>query len=291
MSNNAGFAARFGNNESFFLTFGFPVSGLLSNFIAWFCLYMGDFFTPNFQFLMYLFFSNLGLAVHYYYLTIFFKECKANKYTIEIPNLSKNKNEIEPLELKLINKDSEILTKKDQDYNKKSDENTLTIFENIKAAYILYLMIFLNFFLFMFAFPILTFQINISRVVQIKYKYIVHSLLINIAAFLGNRLYLYLLIKSRAVGNCLAIGKVVFVVIIYYSREKQILGNMLNDWAKVALLLLFYFYNNNTLMMMINLGQRFYDGRPYDRLKFGEINQYFIQVAGFLGTLSASLVK
>ena len=284
IANNAGFAARFGNDESFYLNFGYPISGFLSNVIAVFSTYMSQYLTRSAQFIIYLVFSNIGVALHYIYLNDFFAECQQNKYAIDVEPPKEGPPQIE-LTASLLK------PQKDQDYNKKFDKSTLTVYQNLRTALGLYIAIFLNFVIFIFVFPILVFQIDISQVVSAKYKFIAHNFLINIAAFFGNNLYIYLRVHNRTLAYFLVLVKSMLVVIIYFMRDKLLFGQMFSDWAKILFLLAFYFFNNYTFMMFLDLGQKFYTGKPYDKIKFGEINQYCIQIAAMVGALTASFVK
>lgn len=248
---------------------------------------MGSFYSPGMQFVIYLVFSNLGLSVHYYFIHRFFEECQQNKYAIDLQKVEQLPGTSEAIEL------TENLTigKKDQDYNLKRDKSTLTIFQNLRKAFVLYLFVFYNFFIFILSWPILIFQIDISRVVPIEYKYVVHTVIINIAALFGHSLYMKLRIDKRIFVYLFVLFKTVFIVIIYFIREGQILEHALSDSGKMLFLLVFYFYNMYGMAMMVDCGQKFYKNKPYDRLKFGEINQYMIQIAGFFGSMAASLIK
>ena len=248
---------------------------------------MGSFYSPGIQFVIYLVLSNFGLSLHYYFLHLFFKECQQNKYAVNVQIIPRESEEVQPIELT----ESLMSRHKDQDYNLKRDQKTLTISQNIRKAFVLYFFIFYNFFIFILVWPILIFQIDISRVVPIEYKYVVHTIIINIAAIFGHSLYMKFRIDNRAYVYSIVLLKTVFILIIFFIREGQSFDRILSDWGKMLFLLIFYFYNMYGMAMLIDCGQKFYKDKPYDRLKFGEINQYAIQIAGFFGSITASLIK
>ena len=104
LPNNAGFAGRFGNEEIFARSLGFPISGFLANFIGFLCIYFSTNSANKYQFIIYLVLSNTGALFHLSNMIIFFKSCQNNDYAINI----KNKPEPTPqekqcLEIELLN--------------------------------------------------------------------------------------------------------------------------------------------------------------------------------------------
>lgn len=179
---------------------------------------------------------------------------------------------------------------KDQDYNLKENNTTLSYYQNFLKIWDVYLGIFLGFGSTLLVFPVLTFQLDLSILMTDKFKFVFLCFVYTLGDITSRIIYSYLPLNNRFRLHMFNFFKLILVLLIFIAVRNPSIYILSNLFLQLFFVFLVGFGQGIVIVKYSILGKKLLDNRPYDLNKMGHISINMSYIGLCVGSFLAGVL-